>query len=92
MLRNRFLTVARSVYRSTASFQIPRPLRNAAVDMPSPPQPDLPHPAHIEKDSALGRKFGKEVVNYFGSMLHRCPFQTLAYQSRLAAEQTFLPA
>ena len=35
--------------------------------MPSPPQPDLPHPAHIDKDSALGRKFGKEVTNYFGS-------------------------
>ncbi|ETN36513.1 uncharacterized protein HMPREF1541_08791 [Cyphellophora europaea CBS 101466] len=43
--------------------------------MPSPPQPDLPNPAHVEKDSALGRKFGKEVVNYFGSSpLNRLSF------------------
>lgn len=33
------------------------------------PQPDLPHPAHIDRDSALGRKFGKEITNYFGSEL-----------------------
>ena len=26
-----------------------------------PPQPDLPHPAHIDADSMLSRKFGKEV-------------------------------
>lgn len=39
------------------------------------PAPELPHPAHIEKDSALGRKFGKEVVNYFGSSpLNRVSF------------------
>ena len=31
------------------------------------PQPELPHPPHIDFDSALGRKFGKEVTNYFGS-------------------------
>lgn len=30
------------------------------------PQPELPQPAHIHKESALGKKFGKEVVNYFG--------------------------
>lgn len=36
------------------------------VNMAAPPQPDLPHPAHIDHDSALARKFGKEVVNYFG--------------------------
>jgi hypothetical protein len=41
------------------------------------PQPDLPHPAHVEKDSALGRKFGKEVTNYFGSE-SRCPKTGLA--------------
>ena len=35
--------------------------------MPPPPQPDLPHPAHIDRESALGRKFGKEITNYFGS-------------------------
>jgi len=34
--------------------------------MPAP-QPELPHPAHIDRDSALGRKFGKETTNYFGS-------------------------
>jgi len=34
------------------------------------PQPDLPHPAHIDHDSALGRKFGKEVANYFGSKMN----------------------
>jgi hypothetical protein len=34
--------------------------------MPAP-QPELPHPAHIDHDSALGRKFGKETTNYFGS-------------------------
>lgn len=39
------------------------------------PAPELPHPAHVEKDSALGRKFGKEVVNYFGSSpLNRVSF------------------
>ena len=37
------------------------------ADMPVPPQPDLPHPAHIDKESALGKKFGKETPNYFGS-------------------------
>jgi hypothetical protein len=36
--------------------------------MAPPPQPDLPHPAHIDRESALGKKFGKEVTNYFGSM------------------------
>lgn len=34
--------------------------------MAPPPQPELPHPAHLDRDSALGRKFGKEVTNYFG--------------------------
>ncbi|KPI42090.1 putative NADH pyrophosphatase [Cyphellophora attinorum] len=43
--------------------------------MPSPPQPDLPHPAHVDRESGLGRKFGKEVVNYFGSSpLNRLSF------------------
>ena len=32
-----------------------------------PPQPELPHPSHVDYDSALGRKFGKEITNYFGS-------------------------
>ena len=39
---------------------------NEISEMPAPPQPDLPHPAHLDRDSALGRKFGKEVTNYFG--------------------------
>jgi hypothetical protein len=38
--------------------------------MPAP-QPELPHPAHIDRDSALGRKFGKETTNYFGSEIRR---------------------
>lgn len=29
------------------------------------PQPELPEPAHVEVDSMLSRKFGKEVANYF---------------------------
>jgi NAD+ diphosphatase len=32
-----------------------------------PPQPELPRPAHLDQDSMLSRKFGKEVTNYFGS-------------------------
>lgn len=39
--------------------------------MSGPPQPDLPHPAHLDLDSALGRKFGKEVTNYFGGESNR---------------------
>ncbi|KAK5193999.1 NADH pyrophosphatase [Exophiala xenobiotica] len=43
--------------------------------MAPPPQPDLPRPAHADRDSALGRKFGKEVTNYFGgSPLNRLSF------------------
>ena len=39
------------------------------------PAPELPKPAHVDRDSALGRKFGKEVVNYFGSSpLNRLSF------------------
>lgn len=39
------------------------------------PTPDLPKPAHIDRESALGKKFGKEVVNYFGSSpLNRVSF------------------
>lgn len=30
------------------------------------PHPELPQPAHLDRDSALGRKFGREVTNYFG--------------------------
>jgi len=38
-------------------------------------QPDLPKPAHIDQDSMLARKFGKEVTNYFGSSpLNRVSF------------------
>lgn len=37
-----------------------------------PAQPELPRPAHIDHDSMLSRKFGKEVTNYFGSMLPHC--------------------
>lgn len=33
------------------------------------PHPDLPQPSHVERDSALGRKFGREVTNYFGGEL-----------------------
>jgi hypothetical protein len=54
--------------------------------MPSPPQPELPHPAHVEKDSALGRKFGKEIVNYFGGEQDgRVPDRKLTL-SRIAVE------
>jgi len=39
------------------------------------PTPELPKPAHVDRDSALGKKFGKEVVNYFGaSPLNRISF------------------
>ncbi|KAF2841344.1 hypothetical protein M501DRAFT_928909 [Patellaria atrata CBS 101060] len=45
--------------------------------------PDLPEPAHPEVDSMLGRKFGKEVANYFsGSPLNRVSF--------LRTDHTFL--
>jgi hypothetical protein len=33
------------------------------------PQPKSSQPAHIDRDSALGRKFGKETTNYFGREL-----------------------
>ncbi|EXJ93995.1 hypothetical protein A1O1_02388 [Capronia coronata CBS 617.96] len=37
--------------------------------------PDLPQPAHLDRDSALARKFGREVTNYFGgSPLNRLSF------------------
>ena len=36
-----------------------------------PTQPELPRPAHIDHESMLSRKFGKEVTNYFGSKI-RC--------------------
>jgi len=36
--------------------------------MAPPPQPDLPNPAHANRDSALARKFGKEITNYFGGL------------------------
>ncbi|KAK5056810.1 hypothetical protein LTR84_012342 [Exophiala bonariae] len=39
------------------------------------PHPDLPQPSHVERDSALGRKFGREVTNYFGgSPINRLSF------------------
>ncbi|RMZ79703.1 hypothetical protein DV738_g3116, partial [Chaetothyriales sp. CBS 135597] len=39
------------------------------------PHPELPSPAHIHRESALGAKFGKEVTNYFGSSpLNRLSF------------------
>jgi len=41
-------------------------------DMAPPPQPELPHPAHLDRDSALGRKFGKEITNYFGGKQQVC--------------------
>ena len=40
-----------------------------------PPQPANPEPAHADSDSMLGRKFGREVANYFsGNPLHRVGF------------------
>ena len=44
--------------------------------MPGPTkQPDLPLPAHEDKDSMLSRKFGREIANYFsGSPLNRVGF------------------
>ncbi|KAK4697002.1 NAD+ diphosphatase, partial [Lecanoromycetidae sp. Uapishka_2] len=39
------------------------------------PQPDLPEPAHADKESMLSRKFGRETANYFsGSPLNRVSF------------------
>lgn len=69
MLRNRSLLILRNLYRPATRYSTTKHYSDA-VAMPSPPQPDLPHPAHVEKDSALGRKFGKEIVNYFGSKAH----------------------
>ncbi|EHY54170.1 NAD-capped RNA hydrolase [Exophiala dermatitidis] len=41
----------------------------------APAHPDLPQPAHLDRDSALARKFGREVTNYFGgSPLNRLSF------------------
>ena len=72
--RRRFMLKTRSPFRLPCRFHRfatvhtrPRTSLPSDIAMPSPPQPDLPHPAHVEKDSALGRKFGKEIVNYFGS-------------------------
>lgn len=45
------------------------------------PHPELPRPAHVDRESALGRKFGKEVVNYFGSSpLNRVSFLREDYE------------
>lgn len=35
----------------------------------------LPNPAHLDADSMLARRFGKETVNYFGGELN--PARTL---------------
>ncbi|CRG87395.1 hypothetical protein PISL3812_04412 [Talaromyces islandicus] len=49
------------------------------------PDPQLPAPAHIQADSMLARRFGRETVNYFGgSPLNRLSF--------LRTEQAFLSA
>jgi NAD+ diphosphatase len=43
-----------------------------------PPQPELPRPAHLDHDSMLSQKFGKEVTNYFGSMYYSLLVNQLA--------------
>lgn len=35
--------------------------------MSAHPGPQLPSPAHIQADSMLARRFGRETVNYFSS-------------------------
>merc|ERR1711939_138875 len=75
MLSNRFRLALLRLHRPAPVKSLPVTGSLHAFEMPSPPQPDLPNPAHVEKDSALGRKFGKEVVNYFGSSpLNRLSF------------------
>src|SRR5579859_4729484 len=57
-----------------------------------PTQPELPRPAHIDHDSMLSRKFGKEVTNYFGSK-SRCrksQWIVLLIVDRLAFESSFI--
>ena len=43
-----------------------------------PPQPELPHPDHVNVDSMLSRKFGREVTNYFGSK-HRASLPSYSH-------------
>ena len=61
-------------HRSYSATSYSQPEVNESMSAPLP-APELPHPAHVERESALGRKFGKEVVNYFGSSpLNRVSF------------------
>ena len=63
--RSRFLFAYSARRLAHSAVRAPH-IINELSEMPAPPQPDLPHPAHLDRDSALGRKFGKEVTNYFG--------------------------
>ena len=65
MWKNRSLTLF--VHRCVFAPSCPRFLVRHDTTMPTPPQPELPRPAHIDRESALGNKFGKEITNYFGS-------------------------
>lgn len=41
----------------------------------------LPTPAHIQADSMLARRFGKETVNYFGGLSHPSVGAEMKYMS-----------
>lgn len=56
----------------------------------------LPTPAHIQADSMLARRFGKETVNYFGGLSHSflvagLKLCVLIYCDRLPIEPPLLP-
>ena len=68
------------------SYKQPRP----AI---MPEQPELPHPPHVDHDSALARKFGRETTNYFGSEFNaRESEEQMLTSSRLTSESPLVLA
>lgn len=62
-------------FLSSQATTVPEQLKPINMSQQYMPAPELPQPAHIDRESALGKKFGKEVVNYFGSSpLNRVSF------------------
>lgn len=74
-------TTAPAFYNRFVHSKIPPTVHHPSIFEESPtnsndtmasahiPHPELPQPAHLDRDSALGRKFGREVTNYFGGEL-----------------------
>ena len=68
------------------SYRQPRP----AI---MPEQPELPHPPHVDHDSALAKKFGRETTNYFGSEFNaKGPEDQMLTITRFTSEPTLVLA